>query len=145
MNNTIRTLIKRGQKLHKMAKRQNTEDSWSKLRKVRNEVITYIRKEHNKKLTDTINSSNVSENTPLIPCKTVFRFFHSYHNPPMEHLTTISKKCPITSSIQNQTSNSKTQANIQLQFRSKNQPNTSLPLAFLVAAHLIMTFIEKTS
>ena len=43
----------------------------------------------------------------------------TYHN---------QQEMPNHSSIRNQTSNSKTQANDQLQFRSTNQPNTSLPL-----------------
>lgn len=55
--------MKKGQKLHKTEKQQNTEESRSKFRKARNEVTRYIRKSkqnYNDKLTDKINSSNVS-------------------------------------------------------------------------------------
>lgn len=63
MNNTLRQLIKQRQKLHKIAKRSNTEYAWSKFRKARNEATECLRKskqEYNNKLIDKINSSNLS-------------------------------------------------------------------------------------
>ena len=70
----------------------------------------------------------------------VFRFFHSCHIPSMEQLTTISKNCPITQSIQNQTSNSKTRSTTIPEHESTKY---FIAACVLGAAHLIMTFIEK--
>ena len=58
----------------------------------------------------------------------------------MEQLTTISKKCPITPSIQNQTSNSKTRSTTIPEHESTKY---FIAACVLGAAHLIMTFIEK--
>ena len=63
MNNAIRKQMKHRNKLHRIAKRQNTESTGSNFRKSRNKVIYSIRKSKETYQHNLINSSNISSTT----------------------------------------------------------------------------------
>ncbi|XP_045210645.2 uncharacterized protein LOC123562055 [Mercenaria mercenaria] len=63
MNGSIRKLIRKRNRIHKIAETSNDPTTWANFRKIRNEVINLIRKtksEYISKLTDKMNSDNTT-------------------------------------------------------------------------------------
>lgn len=66
MNNNIRQMIKKRNKIHQTAKSTNTESSWEEFRRIRNATTSIIRKskaEHQSKIIKQINTENIQTKT----------------------------------------------------------------------------------
>ncbi len=70
-NSAIRKLIRKRHRVHKRAKSLNNEYTWSKFRKIRNEVTNLIRKcknDYKNKLIVQINDTKVTAKTMVYTC-----------------------------------------------------------------------------
>ena len=91
MNNSIRKLIKKRSKSHKLAKRPNTNDAWNKFKHSRNEVTAEIRKsksQYNSNLVEKLNLSNVSSKEWFKTANKITNRHKIHHIPTLNDNTT---------------------------------------------------------